>query len=127
MSAEQIARELRRKVSEHHGHQRVRDEPAGAADRRPQLASSYQYTLQGVDLDQLQRVATELEDELKTTPGFIGVNSDFDRAAPSLEVEIDRDRAAALGVAVLDIEAAMGYSFGGQRSRRSTRRTTSTR
>ena len=48
------------------------------------------------------------------TPGFVGVNSDFDKAAPSLEVEIDRDRAAALGVAVLDIEAAMGYSFGGQ-------------
>jgi HAE1 family hydrophobic/amphiphilic exporter-1 len=42
------------------------------------------------------------------------VNSDFDKAAPSLEVEIDRDRAAALGVEVLDIEAAMGYSFGGQ-------------
>jgi multidrug efflux pump subunit AcrB len=76
--------------------------------------SSYQYTLQGIDLNQLQRVATELEDELKTTPGFVGVNSDFDRAAPSVEVEIDRDRAAALGVAVLDIEAGMGYAFSGQ-------------
>ena len=47
-------------------------------------------------------------------PGFVGVNSDFDRAAPSVEVAIDRDRAAALGVAPQVIEAAMGYAFGGQ-------------
>jgi HAE1 family hydrophobic/amphiphilic exporter-1 len=76
--------------------------------------SSYQYTLQGIDLDELQEVATRLEEKLQTVPGFVGVNSDFDRAAPSVEVTIDRDRAAALGVAPQLIEAAMGYAFGGQ-------------
>jgi HAE1 family hydrophobic/amphiphilic exporter-1 len=114
MSAEQIARDLRRKVQSITGINVFVTNPPALRIGGRNSRSSYQYTLQGVDLDQLQRVATELEDELKTTPGFIGVNSDFDRAAPSLEVDIDRDRAAALGVAVLDIEAAMGYAFGGQ-------------
>jgi HAE1 family hydrophobic/amphiphilic exporter-1 len=59
-------------------------------------------------------VSTQLVNKLKSTPGFIGVNSDYDRAAPSVEVKIDRDRAAALGVTPAQIENAMGYAFGGQ-------------
>ncbi|HVS23774.1 MAG TPA: efflux RND transporter permease subunit, partial [Gammaproteobacteria bacterium] len=114
ISAEEVARELRRKLANITGVNVFVTNPPAIRIGGRSSRSSYQYTLQGIDLDQLQRVATDLEDELKTTPGFIGVNSDFDRSAPSLEVQIDRDRAAALGVAVLDIEAAMGYAFGGQ-------------
>ncbi|HVY63320.1 MAG TPA: efflux RND transporter permease subunit, partial [Gammaproteobacteria bacterium] len=114
LSAEQVARELRRKVANITGINVFVTNPPALRIGGRNSRSGYQYTLQGIDLDQLQRVATELEDELKATPGFVGVNSDFDRAAPSLEVEIDRDRAAALGVSVLDIESAMGYAFGGQ-------------
>ena len=113
-SSDEIARELRRKLSNITGINVFVTNPPALRIGGRNSRSSYQYTLQGIDLAQLQRVASDLEDELKTTPGFIGVNSDFDRAAPSLEVEIDRDRAAALGVAVLDIQAAMGDSFGGQ-------------
>ena len=114
LSAEEVARELRRKLANITGVNVFVTNPPALRIGGRNSRSSYQYTLQGIDLDQLQRVATELEDELKTTPGFVGVNSDFDRAAPSLEVEIDRDRAAALGVSVVDIQAAMGYAFGGQ-------------
>ena len=74
-----------------------------------------QYTLQGLDIHLLQNVSTQLVNKLKTVPGFVGVNSDYDRAAPSVEVKIDRDRAAALGVTPAQIESAMGYAFGGQR------------
>jgi len=113
-SSDEVARELRRKLSNITGVNVFVTNPPALRIGGRNSRSSYQDTLQGIDLNQLQRVASDLEDELKTTPGFIGVNSDFDRAAPSLEVEIDRDRAAALGVAVLDIQAAMGDSFGGQ-------------
>ena len=114
LSAEQVARELRPKLANITGVNVFVTNPPALRIGGRNSRSSYQYTLQGIDLDQLQRVATELENELKATPGFVGVNSDFDRAAPSLEVEIDRDRAAALGVSVVDIQAAMGYAFGGQ-------------
>jgi HAE1 family hydrophobic/amphiphilic exporter-1 len=114
LSAEEIARELRRKLSNIPGANVFVTNPPALRIGGRSSRSSYQYTLQGIDLDELQRVSVQLEEKLQTTPGFVGVNSDFDRAAPSVEVEIDRDRAAALGVAPQLIEAAMGYAFGGQ-------------
>ncbi len=114
LSADQTARELRAKLGNITGiNVFVTNPPSiriGGRDSR----SSYQYTLQGVDLKQLQEVSTRLVRRLQTMPGFVGVNSDFDRAAPSLEVDINRDRAAALGVSPAQIEQAMGYAFGGQ-------------
>ena len=79
-----------------------------------QSRSSYQYTLQGLDLDQLQDVSDQLDTALKQEPGFVGVNSDLDKAAPDVHVSIHRDRAAALGVTPTQIENALGYAFGGQ-------------
>ena len=51
---------------------------------------------------------------LQDDPTFVGVNSDFDRAAPSVEVKIDRRRAAALGVTPDQIESTLSEAFGGQ-------------
>jgi HAE1 family hydrophobic/amphiphilic exporter-1 len=114
LAAEDVARELRGKLGNITGvNVFVTNPPAIRIGGRASRAS-YQYTLQGVDLDELQGVAARLEDKLKSMPGFVGVNSDFERAAPSLEVAIDRDRAAALGVSPAVIEAALGYAFGGQ-------------
>jgi hydrophobe/amphiphile efflux-1 (HAE1) family protein len=114
LSAEEVARELRAKLGDIPGANVFVTNPPALRIGGRSARSSYQYTLQGIDLDELQRVAVQLEDKLQTLPGFVGVNSDYDRAAPSVEVEIDRDRAAALGVASQQIEAAMGYAFGGQ-------------
>ncbi|HEX7237642.1 MAG TPA: efflux RND transporter permease subunit [Gammaproteobacteria bacterium] len=114
LSAEEIARELRPKLSGLAGVNVFVTNPPSLRIGGRSSRSGYQYTLQGIDLDELQQVAARLEAKLETSPGFVGVNSDFDRAAPSVEVEIDRDRAAALGVAPQLIEAAMGYAFGGQ-------------
>ena len=114
LSAENIVRELRGKLGGITGVNVFITNPPSIRIGGRDSRSSYQYTLQGIDLNQLQIVSSALVDKLQTTPGFIGVNSDFDRAAPSLEVGIDRDRAAALGVSAAQIEAAMGYAFGGQ-------------
>ncbi len=40
----------------------------------------------------------QLTAAIAKTPGFVGVNSDLDCRHPSVNVDIDRDRAAALGV-----------------------------
>ncbi|HEX5419421.1 MAG TPA: efflux RND transporter permease subunit [Gammaproteobacteria bacterium] len=114
LSAEQIARELRPKLTNLTGINVFIVNPPSIRIGGRNARSSYQYTLTGVDFKQLQDVSTALANKLKTMPGFVGVNSDFDRAAPSLEVTIDRDRAAALGVSPSQIESAMGYAFGGQ-------------
>ncbi|HEX3754226.1 MAG TPA: efflux RND transporter permease subunit, partial [Rhizomicrobium sp.] len=114
LSAENVARELRRKYRNMTGiNVFVQNAPAIRIGGRSSR-STYQYTLQGMDIDQLQNISTRLEHRLQTTPGFVGVNSDFDATTPSVTVKIDRDRAAALGVTPAQIETAMGYAFGGE-------------
>ena len=56
----------------------------------------------------------KLMDEMRRRRIFVDVNSDLDAAMPSVQVQIDRDRAAALGVSPQQIEIALGAAFGGQ-------------
>jgi HAE1 family hydrophobic/amphiphilic exporter-1 len=77
--------------------------------------AAYQYQLQSVDLNELYTWAQKLDDALAMNTTFADVNSDLDLSTPSVEVSIDRDRAAALGVSTQQIETALGAAFGGQR------------
>ncbi len=53
--------------------------------------------------------------QMRATPGFVDITSDYEAAMPSVQVDINRDRAAAFGVSPLQIETALGSAFGGQR------------
>ncbi|MGH7413180.1 MAG: efflux RND transporter permease subunit [Candidatus Rokuibacteriota bacterium] len=72
----------------------------------------YQYTLQDADLQTLYHWAPILFDRLKELPGFLDVNSDLQIRSPQVLVEIDREKASALGVTALQIEAALNYAYG---------------
>jgi HAE1 family hydrophobic/amphiphilic exporter-1 len=74
----------------------------------------YQYTLQDLDQTELRVSAERLVEALSREPGFVGVTSDMDLASPAVNVQIDRDRAAALGVSPSEIETALGAAFGGE-------------
>jgi HAE1 family hydrophobic/amphiphilic exporter-1 len=76
--------------------------------------AQYQYTLQDTDTKELYDAATKLRTALAKTPGFLDVTSDLDLSTPSIHVSVNRDRAAALGVSMQQIETALGASFGGQ-------------
>jgi HAE1 family hydrophobic/amphiphilic exporter-1 len=77
--------------------------------------SNYQYTLQGLDQELLQEYSAKLMADLRARPGFVDITSDYEAAMPSVQVEIDRDRAAAFGVSAMQIQQALGSAFGGQR------------
>jgi HAE1 family hydrophobic/amphiphilic exporter-1 len=113
-SADEVARDLRRQVTGIPGVEVFIVNPPTIRIGARMSRSSYQYTLQGLDLNQLRTVSEDLENALKAEPGFVGVSSDFDKPAPSVEVAIQRERAAALGVTPTQIENALGYAFGGQ-------------
>jgi HAE1 family hydrophobic/amphiphilic exporter-1 len=74
--------------------------------------SMYQYTLQDLDQAELQQSAIKLANALTHTAGFVDVTTDLDIATPSVNVTIDRDRAAALGITPTKIETALGAAFG---------------
>ena len=72
----------------------------------------YQYTLQDADLARLYEWAPILFDRIKGLPGFLDVNSDLQISSPQVLVEIDREKASAVGVTALQIEAALNNAFG---------------
>ena len=73
--------------------------------------SQYQYALISQDLELLRTWTTNIQEALRLTPGLVDVTSDQDRAGPQVNVVIDRDAAARLGVRVLDIDLALNNAF----------------
>ncbi len=115
LSAQDVANKLRGKVRNIPGTSVTVINPPSIRVGGRFSRSSYQYTLQGLDLAELQGAAARLEQALASQPGtFVGVNSDQDKASPSLQVVIDRARAAALGITPDQIQTALGAAFGGQ-------------
>src|SRR5881296_1389589 len=59
----------------------------------------YQYTLQSTDLTELYHWAPILFERMRALPDFTDVNTDLLITSPQIRVDIDRDRASALGAA----------------------------
>jgi len=74
--------------------------------------AAYQYTLQDTDSVNLYKWAPILLDKIRALPGFLDVNSDLLVTSPQVLVEIDRDRASALGVTASQIESALNNAYG---------------
>jgi len=114
LSADAVAIELRRKLRNIPGTSVTITNPPIIRVGGRNTRSSYQYTLQGLDFGLLQDTANRLVRQMQGDAVFVGVNSDQDKAAPALQLDIDRNRAAALGVTPDAVEAATGVAFGGQ-------------
>jgi hydrophobic/amphiphilic exporter-1 (mainly G- bacteria), HAE1 family len=74
--------------------------------------AQYQYALQDLDLDALYGGAERLTERLAKEPGFTDVTNDMDISAPTVSIVIDRERAAQLGVTVMQVEDALASAFG---------------
>ncbi|HTH49323.1 MAG TPA: efflux RND transporter permease subunit [Candidatus Limnocylindria bacterium] len=72
----------------------------------------YQYSLQGTDTRELYQWAPVLQAKMAELPGFQDVTSDLQVANPQISVEIDRDKASALGVTAQQIETALSSAYG---------------
>ncbi|OGK77719.1 MAG: acriflavine resistance protein B [Candidatus Rokubacteria bacterium RBG_16_73_20] len=72
----------------------------------------YQLTLQDSDLQELYRWAPILHERIRGLPGVQDVNTDLQITSPQIIVDIDRDRASALGVTAEQIERALGDAYG---------------
>jgi HAE1 family hydrophobic/amphiphilic exporter-1 len=112
LSADQIIQELRPKVSTVPGIMMFMQNLPSIRIGGTLTKSQYQYTLQSPDTDELYRSATELEAKMKTIPQLQDVTSDLQIKSPQVNVEIDRDKASALGLTAQQIEDALYYAYG---------------
>jgi HAE1 family hydrophobic/amphiphilic exporter-1 len=74
--------------------------------------SQYQYTLQSTDIQELYTHAPLFAEKLRSLPGFQDVTTDLQLKNPQVNVEIDRDKAATLGISALQIEDALYSAYG---------------
>ncbi|HET6464207.1 MAG TPA: efflux RND transporter permease subunit [Nitrospiria bacterium] len=74
--------------------------------------SQYQYTLQDTDPQELYHWTGVLEEKMSALPGFQDVTTDLLIHSPQVVVDIDRDRASALGVTADQIENALYDAYG---------------
>jgi HAE1 family hydrophobic/amphiphilic exporter-1 len=112
LSADELIQSLRAKVAQVPGMRVYLQNPPPIRIGGQFTKAQYQYTLQGSDTRELYRVAPILEAKLRQIPGLQDVNSDLQLKNPQIEVTIDRDKAAALGVSPQAIETALYTSYG---------------
>jgi len=74
--------------------------------------SQYQFQLQSADIAALDSAAERMEARMDAIPEIQDVTSDLQISNPQVLVEIDRDRAASLGVTAEQIESALYDAYG---------------
>ncbi len=72
----------------------------------------YQYTLQDADLAELYKWAPILFEKIRALPALQDVNTDLLITSPQVRIDIDRNRASALGVSADQLESALYAAYG---------------
>ena len=111
LSADRVMAELRRRLAVVPGVQIFIQNPPPIRIGGMQTRALYQYTLQGPDTAELYAAAQKFEKELAALPGLQDVQTDLLLKKPTLNVAIDRDKAAALKLSVDQIENALAGAY----------------
>jgi hydrophobe/amphiphile efflux-1 (HAE1) family protein len=111
-TADQVIARLRPKLAKVPGItlflQTVQDVRVGGRGSRTQ----YQYTLEDANLEELRAWAPRLLEKLRAIPILRDVNTDQQTAGLELDIDIDRDSAARLGITPQNIDDALYDAYG---------------
>jgi HAE1 family hydrophobic/amphiphilic exporter-1 len=114
-SIEKVQQRLRAKLSQVPGIRAYVSNPPAIRIGGRSSKGQYQYTLQSPDTKQLFRAAADMEKRMQDLPGIQDVSSDMEFDNPELAIDIDRDKASALGISAYQIEDALSTSFGNRK------------
>jgi len=112
LSADEVIQELRPKLAKVAGIRVFLKNVPSIQIGGTSSKSQYQFTLQGQDTEELYRSAGDFETKLREIPELQDVTSDLQISNPQVHVEINRDKVAALGLTVLQVEDALAYAYG---------------
>jgi HAE1 family hydrophobic/amphiphilic exporter-1 len=108
----QVVQQLRREASAVPGMRVFLNPIQNISFGARQSRTLYVYTLQGLRQEELYDWAGRMTDRLRALPQLQDVSNDLQLAQPILQVEVDRDRAAALGVSVDQVRQALYSAYG---------------
>ena len=112
LSADEIIQELRPKLATVPGMRVFLTNPPLIRVGGQLTKSLYQYTLQGTDIGELYRVSRDVQAKIAALPVLQEVTSDLQITSPKVSVEIDRDKASALGITATQVENALYDAYG---------------
>jgi len=109
---DQIIQDLRPKLAQVPGIMCFMQNPPPIRLDATLAKAQYQFALLSPDTSELYRGAAELEQRLRELPMLQDVTSDLQIKNPQIQMDIDRDRAAALGISAQQVEDALYYAYG---------------
>ncbi|MEH2258454.1 efflux RND transporter permease subunit [Nostoc sp.] len=112
LSADEIIQELTPKLRRTTGIKTFLRSPSAIPIGGQQTNSTYQFTLQSLNLQDLRQYVPKLVDKVKTLPGLRDVDSDLQLSTPQIQVQVDHNKAATLGISAQQVEQTLSAAYG---------------
>jgi len=87
---------------------------ASTAGQRGGASNRLYVLIQGPEIEQLQHYTTELMGKVRTIPGVVDVDTNFEPTQQELRINADRVRAADLGVSIDSLASSLRLLVGGE-------------
>lgn len=113
LTQQDVMQMVRTKVLPKYGSLRASVGPVPAIAGGGGAPTGFSYFISGPSLAKLTEISAQALTELKKVPEAVDVDSSLIVGQPELGVQIDRKRAAELGVSVVDIASALHLMVGG--------------
>lgn len=111
MGADEIVQSLRSQLAEIPGIQVFLQNPPAIPLGTQQSTGLYQLALQSSDVLPLRKYVPQLIEKMKALPEIQDVNSDLQMTS-QIQIDIDRDKASALGITASQIENTLRDAYG---------------
>ena len=111
-SADEIIQELTPKLRRLTGIQTFLRSPPAIPIGGQQTNSTYQFTVQSLNLQELRNSIPPLLDAVRALPGLRSVDSDLQLSTPQIEVQVDHDKAAIMGVTAAQVAKTLSGAYG---------------
>ncbi len=112
LNADQIIQKLRPKVMTVPGIMMFMQNPPPIRLEATLAKAQYQFVLQSPDTEELYKQAAAFEMKVRGMPMLQDVTSDLQIKNPQVNLDIDRDRAASLGITAQQIEDTLYSAYG---------------
>jgi HAE1 family hydrophobic/amphiphilic exporter-1 len=115
ISQDELVLRLRREVMPQFQSEDLRSIVSGSSGfgGSGRAGATVQFVISGPDLKKLSQASQKALTEFKKIPGVVDADTSLNTGSPELEVQVDRQLAAQLGVQPTDVATALRYFVGG--------------